>query len=262
MKPTIIKSKDSYTLSWKGKDKIVVNKTNTHKIAKINKLIAAEDWTGLENFLIPAKGLKEFTKGKMKLEKGHIFIGKDSVPEVIGKRILELKKAKQDWKHLVLFWNNLKKNPSKDSKEQLFLFLDANHFAFTSDGRFIGYKKVTRVGENLMDSHSKTLINNIGTKVSMPRDKVNPNRDETCSTGLHVGAWEYVDSFTGDVVVEVIVNPKDVVAVPNDYNNQKMRVCEYLVYRETTRERPNTDLVVTIITKTKTKPKKKKKVIK
>lgn len=32
-----------------------------------------------------------------------------------------------------------------------------------------------------------------------------------------------------DVLLEVKIHPKDVVAIPTDYNQQKMRVCEYTV---------------------------------
>jgi Ran GTPase-activating protein (RanGAP) involved in mRNA processing and transport len=40
-------------------------------------------------------------------------------------------------------------------------------------------------------------------------------------------------------MLEVKVNPRDVVAVPVDYNNAKMRVCEYVVLSVVTNE--NTD---------------------
>lgn len=33
------------------------------------------------------------------------------------------------------------------------------------------------------------------------------------------------------MIVEVLINPKNVIAVPRDYNAQKMRVCEYKVIR-------------------------------
>jgi len=64
----------------------------------------------------------------------------------------------------------------------------------------------------------------------MNRDNVNPDANETCSHGLHVGAFAYANTFS-ELLLEVEVNPKDVVAVPPDYNNQKMRVCEYKVIR-------------------------------
>ncbi len=46
---------------------------------------------------------------------------------------------------------------------------------------------------------------------------------------LHVGSMAYVKDFGygNSVILEVLVSPRNVVAVPEDYNNTKMRVCEY-----------------------------------
>jgi hypothetical protein len=71
----------------------------------------------------------------------------------------------------------------------------------------------------------------------MDRDDVDPDRNRTCSAGLHCCSQEYLPEFgcgAGNKIVEVRVDPKDVVAVPTDYNNTKMRVCKYEVLREIT----------------------------
>jgi hypothetical protein len=48
-----------------------------------------------------------------------------------------------------------------------------------------------------------------------------------------VAAFEYADKFySNGHLMEIKVNPKNVVAVPTDYNQQKMRVCEYEVMAE------------------------------
>jgi hypothetical protein len=66
----------------------------------------------------------------------------------------------------------------------------------------------------------------------MDRGKVDADRERTCSAGLHVAAWNYAESFYfNGHLLEVEVNPRDVVAVPTDYNNEKMRTCEYKVVR-------------------------------
>ena len=57
----------------------------------------------------------------------------------------------------------------------------------------------------------------------------------TCSFGLHVCSYDYLPNFGtggGDRVVICEVNPRDVVAIPQDYNNTKMRVCKYKVIAE------------------------------
>ena len=67
----------------------------------------------------------------------------------------------------------------------------------------------------------------------MPRSEVDENPDNHCSSGFHVGAWEYASSF-GERVVLVEVDPADVVSVPNDYNAQKCRVTKYKVLSDLT----------------------------
>jgi hypothetical protein len=54
---------------------------------------------------------------------------------------------------------------------------------------------------------------------------------------LHCAGWNYLPHFgsgseSTDRIVIVKVNPADVIAVPNDYNNAKMRVCKMEVLRE------------------------------
>jgi hypothetical protein len=128
-----------------------------------------------------------------------------------------------------LFIQNLAQNPSKDSRKDLYGFLEACTLPITGDGCFLAYKKVKW---DYTDLHSGTFDNHIGKIVEMPREKVNPNRNETCSTGLHVCSRSYLRHYSGERIVVVKVNPKDVVSVPVDYNKAKMRVCRYEVISE------------------------------
>jgi DNA-binding transcriptional regulator/RsmH inhibitor MraZ len=84
-----------------------------------------------------------------------------------------------------------------------------------------------------MDLQTGKFDNHPGKTPKMDRKDVDPDRNQTCSRGLHVAAYIYAKDFYGNGhLLEVKVNPKDVVAVPPDYNAQKMRVCEYFVVRE------------------------------
>ena len=161
---------------------------------------------------------------------GSVLIDDQEIHGSIADKITAFYRSNLPYLPLINFWRNIQSNPSEESKAHLFAFLNANNMSITHDGCFIAYKKVTRDKEgNLVDCHSKTFCNNIGSVVTMDRNKVNPNRNETCSTGLHVGAYDYVKNFDGSDLLECKINPKDVVAVPDDYNNQKMRVCRYEV---------------------------------
>jgi hypothetical protein len=152
----------------------------------------------------------------------------NDLPAVLSQRLVDLNEEGFPVGSLVTFWNNLKENPSSNSREQLFKFLEQNGHPLTDDGHFIAYRGVT---SDFKDVYSKTFDNSPGSVCEMPRAKVDDNPNRTCSRGLHVAAYEYASTF-GPVTVEVKVNPADVVAVPTDYNGQKMRVCKFVVVQE------------------------------
>jgi hypothetical protein len=62
----------------------------------------------------------------------------------------------------------------------------------------------------------------------MPRHNCDSDPRIDCSYGLHVGATSYVNAFAdnGNAVLVCLVNPANVVAVPEN-DNSKMRVSEY-----------------------------------
>lgn len=146
-------------------------------------------------------------------------------------RLIELVQAGKDARPLALFTEKLQLNPSQQTVENLYQFLEYGRIPITREGDFLAYKAIR---PDWRDIHSGTLDNSIGQVVRMPRNQVDDRRDVTCSRGLHVCSFEYLPMFShadGHVVV-CQVNPKDVVAIPADYNNTKMRVSEYVVVGE------------------------------
>jgi hypothetical protein len=132
---------------------------------------------------------------------------------------------------MVLFMHNLLKNPSKRSVDELYGFLEKNNLPITPDGYFLAYKKVRN---DFLDIHSGTMDNSPGTVVEMERYKVDDNKDQTCSTGLHFCGMSYLSHFGsgGDRTVIVKIDPADVVSIPSDYNGAKGRACRYEVIGE------------------------------
>lgn len=129
------------------------------------------------------------------------------------------------------FINNLLKNPSANSIEQLYTFLERCNLPITEDGCFIAYK---RVNNQWRDFYTDSINNSIGTTVKVPRNSVDDDFTQECSYGLHVCSLAYLDSYhAGDGhLIIVKINPEHVVSVPKTYDFSKMRVCEYEVLCE------------------------------
>lgn len=182
------------------------------------------------------------TNEKLTEQNGQIFYGDTLISGEIVDRILEFKRKGIPFLPMWNFLEKLMLNPDARSREQLYTFIASNPFPPLSlDGDILAYKKVrsdwTSVNKgygivNGVIYQNDHLNNSVGNVVSMPRDKVNANPDEGCSYGLHVGSLKYVESFTGDIVLIVKVDPKDVVSVPKDCSYQKIRVCKYEVVAE------------------------------
>jgi len=185
---------------------------------------------------------------------GTVFMDGQKVPEDLSNRLTYLIQNKLPTDALKKFLVKLYKNPNKESREYLYRFLQHNGHPITKEGNFIAYKKITG---DFKDCYTSTLDNRVGATVKMDRADVNRDPKETCSHGLHVASWGYLSSYSGAVIVEVEVDPEHVVCVPVDYNNTKMRVCQYKVLSTTTAARKE-DVITEDAKKRMPKPKKKK----
>jgi hypothetical protein len=163
---------------------------------------------------------------------GIVAIDGEELPNALSKRIIQFANEGFDFEPLLKFWANCKKNPDPRAKTDLYSFLDHNGIPITSDGCFIGYRAIRN---DWLDKHSQSMMNTVGAVLTMDRALCDSDPNQTCSRGLHVAAYNYAkNNFggTGDRMIEVKVNPEDVVAIPVDYNGEKMRVCKFVVMSE------------------------------
>jgi len=218
-------------------ENVVVNyEGQTHTLSrfdayssKLIEALKAKDWTLLPDLISQAKRIETFSQGKFQVRDGEIMVEGVKAPEIIGRKIQEFVREGLPYEPLVKFAKNLQCNPSARALGELYQFLEKNNHPITENGHFIAYKKVR---PNFMDIHSGTFDNSVGTLVSMSRSSVDDNPHQTCSHGLHVANWDYAANHFGsssDIMLEVEVDPADVVAIPVDYNQSKMRVCQYRV---------------------------------
>ena len=170
------------------------------------------------------------------------YVDNIRMPDVLSERLVMLFDNRQPVESLLAFWDRLRLNPSTWSVSQLYSFLEASHFAITPEGYFVGYK-YTRA--DYRDNYTGNFLNTPGSTLSMVREDVDSDPDIACSTGLHVGTYEYATEHCGlGRVIEVLVDPADVVSVPKDHSFQKCRVCRYIVIRDVTKKL--TDAVVDV----------------
>jgi len=227
-------NENSVTVIVDGQMYHVVN-DNPVSFESLKDALRVSDEDAVLGHVDKALGIRRHTNGLFYVKNGVVHVENDPLPNALSNRLIDFMDNGLPCDALVKFWKNLKKNPSKDSVEQLYPFLEHNNIPITSDGCFIAYKRVT---EDYKDVHTKTFDNSPGVIVRMPREDVTADPSMLCSKGLHVAAWPYAEQFyPNGILVEVKVNPKDVVSVPADYEGQKMRVCEYEVLGERAKKR-------------------------
>jgi len=224
-----IKTLNSIIVMFKGGDPPITISASNKVYDEVCQALNNGKFSNIPAMVDRALLVAKQTDGKFQVKNGKIRVDGEPLPELLSKRLLQFLDQQADATALVNFWYNLRQNPSDSSKRDLFDFLEHNHVPITWDGCFVAYKKVR---SDYKDGYTGLLDNSPGKLVKMPRSNVNPNRNQTCSYGLHVAAWQYAQSYSGSNLMEVKVNPKNVVAVPIDYNQQKMRVCEYEVVKD------------------------------
>lgn len=184
----------------------------------------------LIDLLLPARAVDRHFRGTdVKVQGGQIYYRDQLLDTYAARKALEFIKEELPAEPLVNFLDKVMRNPSYRAVHDLYQFLEYGNLPLTPDGCFLAYK---RIRDDYRDVYSGTLDNSPGQTVSVARHQVDDNPHHTCSYGLHVCSLEYLSHFAGERAVVVKVDPADVVSIPTDYNNTKMRVCRYQVVDE------------------------------
>lgn len=201
----------------------------------IREALKLKDHDTVERLINVKNSVINFARGKVVIKNEQVFYGEMEVKGVVVNRILAMVRENFDAQSMLRFLENLMDNPSKTAVDELYLFLEAASLPITEDGCFLSYKKVN---SNYKDFYSDKFDNSIGKTCSVIRNTVNEDRNQTCSFGLHFCSLSYLPHYHGGQgrVMIVKINPRDVVAIPSDYDNAKGRCCEYVVVGEHTSE--------------------------
>lgn len=172
-----------------------------------------------------------------------LFFDGDAVANALALHIIKIMDAgapESEWQAYIKFWEKVATNPSTRSQDELFLFIEKHGLLLTPDGDAVFYKSTradgtsTYAGYGIVDGveyEHDHIPNHVGAVVEIPRSKVDDNRGIACSVGLHVGDYTYANTYS-ERLWTVLVNPRDVVSVPSDANERKIRVCRYTIIEE------------------------------
>ena len=231
--PTYIITPQSITLASEDFNVVVEKEDERH--ADVLKAIFDENWDTVYDY-VDALGMfkKQFTMFGDRVvvdNNGNVMIDNIPVNGLLVDKILATTEAGVDYTRYIKMLEKAFDNPSIKDVNDIYRFVNGNSIEIDEDGFIICYKSVYKDDSGtLLDSYTKTIINNVGSIVRMPREEVDHDSNITCSRGLHVADKYYFNAGFGDSVkIKCRVNPYNVVSVPYDYNDSKCRVCEYEV---------------------------------
>lgn len=196
---------------------------------QVLEAIKAGDWERVKEIVDPVKVVLKFGQGNVSIEGEQLSWKGKPLHSSLATRMISMLQEGFDVTPMANFMENLFSNPSKRAVDELYSFLEKNNLPITPDGSFLAYK---RIRADYTDCHTGTMDNSVGKIVEMERNAVDDDKDRTCSAGLHFCSHSYLGHFSGDRVVIVKINPRDVVSIPSDYNDAKGRACRYEVIGE------------------------------
>jgi hypothetical protein len=204
------------------------------KYDKCLELLRGKEFEELYNLVNIKESVSTYSNGVIRVVGNVVKIkngdNEFDAPTRLSSMIIQFITEKLPFDSLVNFAVKLSQNPSYRSVNQLFDFIEHNKITICEDGDFIAYKGVR---SDFKDCHTGTFDNSVGQVLKMDRNQVNDDPNQTCQAGFHAAAHWYVSDHYGNETTQKIVivkiNPKNVVSIPIDYQNAKMRVCEYEV---------------------------------
>lgn len=215
-------------------ESVTITRTHPNWSRIASAVINNEDPT---QFLSIAKAIADMDERVVVLD-GEVYFDGEPVHGALQRTILRYNAEGRDTGGIVKFLERLADNPSKRGRETIFEWIADRDLTITEDGYFIGWKGVTadqtscNRGTAWVDGvqHEGNIPNPVGATISMPRTEVMDDPNAHCHVGLHVGTYEYAKGF-GQVLLEVAVDPANVVSVPESATSWKIRCCEYKVLK-------------------------------
>lgn len=180
------------------------------------------------------KTLHTITDGAVTVRDNKVFYNDREIHSSEAKKLTDLvSEGVTDVSRWCRFIERLQDNPSYHCRNQAYNFIAHSGMPMTADGKLIGYKGVR---DDYHDKYSGKFSNHVGAVLSMQRSEVDDNPNNGCSTGFHVGSYEYANDWASSDGKLMIVEycPSNIVSVPDEYGYGKLRVSKYKVIAEHT----------------------------
>lgn len=232
IKETVIEAPSSFTLVPNSiinvmHDGDIYTADSTHpRFDEIVRLSVEGDFDVAVKLIDVAKAIEHFSEGDISISGDTVLYKGQEVKSGLATRITEMMaEGDEGFKKYVAFMVRLRNNPSYRAVTELFGFIGHIDVDIDEEGYLIAWKGVTA---DWKDCRTKSVKNYVGNIIQMERNMVNENSNQTCSQGLHLCAWSYLSSFWGTGnVLKVRVDPADVVSIPTDYKDAKLRCARY-----------------------------------
>lgn len=240
-----VKDGDTFAVYFNGTDLFTATDDNP-QLDTILERMRAGDFDGIEELFNMEAALRQTFQQiteRVAVRNGHVFFDGEVLDDAIEGLILRSLDAKTaDYLPVVNFLEKVYTNISEHTRENLLTWLRAEDFQVTTTGDIVAYKglrsdftSITR-GPATVDGEdvNGNVPNSVGSVVEIRRSDVVADPAQGCAYGLHAGTYGYASGFAQGALVEVHINPRDVVSVPTDCGAQKMRVARYRVVQQIT----------------------------
>lgn len=202
-----------------------------------NTMYASDKWLiheRIKELCDIKKFIALWTRGEVQVGAEGVLYRGQPVTGVIADRLIGMVRDGFSPEPLANFLAKVQENPAEHARNELYLWLETSSLPICEDGDFLAFKSVR---DDYLSHHDGVTDNSLGAVLEMPREAVDPDRDNTCSRGFHFCSMDYLSTYRSGRTVILKVNPADVVSIPSDYSNQKGRAWRYQVIDEVKTER-------------------------
>ncbi|CAL9996078.1 RIIB lysis inhibitor [Vibrio phage K469] len=207
--------------------------------AALAKAIKDQEWETVYRLIDIQKAINQYSNGLLVIDKGRIvFDGEAITHDGFCQRMMQMLQTGEEANidRLAAFLDKVMDNPSNNIVNRIFDFMKFADVEIADDGDIIAYKGVRG---DYRDGHSGKISNAPGNVVTMRRNRVNEKQEQTCSYGLHVCSLSYLPQMScfggsSNKIVRVKLSPTDIVSIPTDYKDAKIRCCRYEVVEDVT----------------------------